>query len=305
MIAEYLSGKQIKLSPAAFRTLLVSHTMENYWTRPPDSTEHRLISGGWIVQQSTTTAYPKISGTFVDVTSWRTCWAGGGCHLNTKERQWILQPIAGTNRVSGRCADRASYSTPESQEEVGWSGSSASGTVQPDGGLVLSCVHFSWQPLRGRYYEDAQKGYLKFEHGTFRSLGSLGSVRKAGGLTTTVLKPEEGIFVGAATGQKVTVTWYSYAWSPQFEAQLQGSDNARYLVLGGYGVGDVTNLRLDTDTRASANFSWKVLLNSNGKVLYGVNPVPGQAGTGTALFAKKPDQTWFLESVSNVVGLPN
>lgn len=66
--------------------------------------------------------------------------------------------------------------------------------------------------------------------------------------------PQVRTFTGPATGKKVTATWYDYAVSPAFSALIK-SGPGPYVDVGNCEVGDVTTLRLDTDTQAIASFA--------------------------------------------------
>lgn len=184
------------------------------------------------------------------------------------KEHWILESVPGSNDLEGKF-------TTQRENWTGPAVSEAKGTIQADGKVVLRNMTFAWAALPAQYYEQGGKAYLKFHDKTF---------------------------VGPATGQKVAVTWYAYTLSPDFEKRVEGSGDGRYVVGGNFVVGAVTNLRLATDTEASANFAWQVSLNSTGKLFH---PENAPKGTGAVLFGKKPDQTWAIDSVSGLGGLAN
>lgn len=100
---------------------------------------------------------------------------------------------------------------------------------------------------------------------------------------------------GQATGEKNTVTLYDYAFSPEFMKLVIGS-NPMSVVIGSYETGEVTHLALSIETRAEATFAWQSTPNEIARVLLGEDAVSGK-GAGTAEFAKKPDGSWFVDSV--------
>jgi hypothetical protein len=93
------------------------------------------------------------------------------------------------------------------------------------------------------------------------------------------------LYSGIASGKRTEVKTYAYSFLPELRAE-QG-----YVSAGQFQVGEISELRLTLETRATANFAWRVLLDPLGKTLLGVlRPT----GVGTAEFAKKPDGTWVL-----------
>jgi hypothetical protein len=101
---------------------------------------------------------------------------------------------------------------------------------------------------------------------------------------------------GQATGENTTVTLYDYAFSPEFMTLITGS-NPPSVVVGSYQAGEVTKLALTIETRAQATFAWQSTPNEVARVLLGDGAVAGK-GAGRVEFAKKPDGSWFVDSVS-------
>ena len=99
-------------------------------------------------------------------------------------------------------------------------------------------------------------------------------------------------FTGKATGKKVDVIWYGCSWSPDFQKQLTRAGDMTYVIGGDVEVGNVTNLRLVTDTEATAKFSWGTSLNDVGKLFFPNQPPSGESNVASA---KKPDGTWFVD----------
>jgi hypothetical protein len=102
--------------------------------------------------------------------------------------------------------------------------------------------------------------------------------------------------------------WYTYSLTPEGYKQIEQTRNSMELRAGKFKIGEVTNLRLVTDTVAVANFAWEASLNDLGKTLFQyaqdelrsrnlpTNDVP--KGVGEAQFAKKPDGSWIISSAN-------
>ncbi|MGO8787282.1 MAG: hypothetical protein ACLQVL_07860 [Terriglobia bacterium] len=103
-------------------------------------------------------------------------------------------------------------------------------------------------------------------------------------------------FVGKPTGQRVEVKYFDYAFSPEIQKLIVGTGQQASIPVGSYEIGEVSGLRLLTDTEATAAFAWSVPLDDVGHAFFDDDAKP--AGTGEAGFGKKPDGTWFLDHVS-------
>jgi hypothetical protein len=144
------------------------------------------------------------------------------------------------------------------------------GTVETDGTVAISDPVVG---LRGTYREQGGKGYLAIRF---------------------PIDPENepDMFVGPATGRKVDVKWHTYSWSSEMLSQIVSEGNSNYVVAGKIEIGEVSDLRLLTETQASANVTWTGVLNRMGMGLHRGSP---PSGRWRVLFGKKPDGTWFVD----------
>ncbi len=98
----------------------------------------------------------------------------------------------------------------------------------------------------------------------------------------------------------IVQTLHGCTFSPEFMKfiVLESTPPApgRNIVIGSYEIGEVTRLVLNTETRAEATFTLKTLPNEVAHVLSdnSVTVVENSAG---AEFAKKPDGSWFVDSL--------
>lgn len=237
----------------------------NYKTTGPTGALKRMIDRKYIVQTSHVVSYPKISGTF----SYRVpaLWMG-----NILRHEFDIQSVAPTALIGPNLLtitrvdsleDKSGHVTRAEQSfrnlpgNVGAIGSSGTGQVTFDG-MVFT------------YVEEGGKAIL----------------RAASGVD----------YVGGPAMEKITVTLYNYALSPEFLKLIAGS-NPPSVVIGTYDIGEVTDLALSIETRAEATFAWQSTPNEVARVLLGEDAVPGK-GTSRVEFAKKPDGSWFVDSVS-------
>lgn len=279
MIADYLTANHYEFKIAIddlLPYLVIVKTSEDYATGkvgPYGPLLARLVRQAFVSQQTYKMTCPEVSGTFV-----REC-PEASCNLGWFKEQWILRSVPGTNSLQGEYIF---------QSAVGSVPHEVSGTIEADGTFNLSCAPFKNTGMTcgesgpGRYYEDGGKGYLKFPQ-----------------YYPSPQNPTP--FVGSATGRKVTATLYQYSLTPKFKELMKSAPNNNYVVGGNFEVGEVTNLRLDTDTKATANYALKVDLNSTGSLFY---PAGGIHGEGHVVFGKKPDQTWAIDSVTAATPVP-
>jgi hypothetical protein len=274
MIADYLAANNYEFKNELHKILPVltdSHTTEDY--SRGTSTSNRVwglfpklfLEQGFLSQRASTITYPKVSGDFANEAAGNGWW---------EKEHWILHPVPDSNALEGQF-------TRQDNHETGPEVEAAKGTIQPDGQVVLYNMRFGWDALPAQYYERGTKGYLQFKAGARGWLSNYGDV-----------------FVGPSTGQKVTVTYYSYALTPKFQALIKHGPSGEYLVTGNYEVEKVTNLRLITDTLASADFTVTVTLNSIGRLLASHVHFSSFQLTQQASFGKKPDQTWAIDAVT-------
>jgi hypothetical protein len=226
----------------------------------------RLIQQGLITQRATRISCPEVSGTFVNAYD-----KGYG---KTETDTWILEPVPGTNELQGKCI----WSTnPDPAYCCTWSGTAA-GTIEPDGKATISC--------------SLTQAVNKAQSAEYTEQGATANLR-----VTDIETTRARNFAGPATGRKVATTWYDYAATPAFRSLINSGPEGPYVDVGNFEVGKVTELQLDTDTQASANFAYTVSLNSTGRLLY---PSAGLSGSGHVVFGKKPDQSWAINSITNV-----
>lgn len=219
----------------------------------------RLIEANLVRQTVSVLTYPSITGT----------WASPpGFRIMTMQ----LHMDENSNVITGRCEFKwgEGLDHPMGKNGGGTRGN-VTGTVTPDGSVVFTDVCWSEGGTQDKYQysESGTTAYLRSVEDT--------SYLPAWKLT------------GTASG-KVGVKWYEYTFTPAVTITKSGQ---RVLVEGGrYLIGDVSNLRLVTETMASANFTWQAQLNLLGSILSGgTRP----SGNGNAQFAKKPDGSWVLQ----------
>ncbi len=269
MIAKYLNATHPQIGilfGPLLPYLIASHTAADYnagKAGPYGSLLKQLVGQGFLSQKVYTMTVPEISGTFVR----------GSVEANGVEDEWILRSVPGTNELQGFAIWDANDGTSRYQ---------GSGTIETDGTFNLSCASTTpWtcdDQGRGRYYEKGGRGYLQFPHYA-RALNG------------------DPPYVGPATGHKVTATLYTYTMTPKFTALLKYNAGAPYVDIGNFDVEKVTNLRLDTDTQASADFTYAVSLNSTGRVFF---PTGSLGAAGQVVFGKKPDGSWAIDSIAGV-----
>ena len=187
-----------------------------------------------------------------------------------------LQTDSDTNTVSGSCAYDwgAGLGNPNGNVSGGGVREQVGGTIAPDGSVVFYHTCFSEGGVQDRYqYSESGKSAI------------LQSV------TPNAWIP--WMLAGTASGN-VETKYYEYSFSP--DVQITRSNQGLRVLAGRYEIGEVTNLRLVTETEASANFAWHAQLNQLGGILLEGAGIP--TGTGAAEFAKKPDGSWVIVKLS-------
>jgi len=253
------TDKRKYMIPLSGLMRLMTRTREDYSSGngTADATVLKeLLARGLVVQHVDTVSYPKISGRFAGTFAY-----GNGEHYT---EGYDLETGQDSNTLSG---DQF-YIEPgrgiNQRDKI-------AGTVMPDGGIDLHTT-------TGDYY-------WQMKHATYTEEGSLATLKFRG---------QSASLNGKATGQKVAVKWYQYEFSPETMRQIEKTSAGSHLAGGEYEVGEVTDLRLVTETAAVARFSWHVSLNSFGQIISsGKEP----SGNGGVSFAKKPDGTWFVDEV--------
>jgi Prokaryotic membrane lipoprotein lipid attachment site len=216
----------------------------------------RLLDKGMVTAKVEVLTYPKISGKFVASPS-PVC-AGRVSVGDTIS----LENIPSSDAVKGEFVQTGCDGS-EQREPV-------EGTVTSDGALSLG-IGGSWLQTRASYEEHGGAADIRF------------SLLK-GYQSTDICR-------GKATGQKVEVKWYEYSFTPGFAGKITTADTGPAFAAGSIEVKEVSNLRLDTETRAECTFSWEVALNNEGVAFYGTDK---QTGKGQASFGKKPDGSWMV-----------
>jgi hypothetical protein len=233
----------------------------------------RLVEAKLVTKKVDVVTYPRISGTWV---SQRQSALSGG--TVPQSLNMVLQMVGDTNAISGYCVYRWGTSAPWAGGDTG----QVHGTVTPDGSVGFTNACYSEGGVQNRYQLDETETTV-----ILRSL--------KGGVQGKMESP--WILSGRASG-KLEVKWYEYSFAP--EVQIIRDNQGVRVTSGRYEVGEVSNLRLATETQAVANFSWQGQLNQLGSILLDGTLAPGAkpSGNGTAEFAKKPDGTWTLVKVS-------
>ena len=83
---------------------------------------------------------------------------------------------------------------------------------------------------------------------------------------------------------------YEYAFSPTVKT-FPVTDQFGMVYAGKFIIGDVTDLQLVGETRATAHFAWKAEKDNVGNIMLAARALNGIAN---AEFVKKPDGTWIL-----------
>lgn len=227
-----------------------------------DHTLSRLLKANLVKQSVSVLTYPRILGTWANLTE------NKPGHMYDATMTMQLHMDENSNVVTGSCEYK--QVTQLLRNDDGIRGK-VTGTVSPDGSVAFTevCWSLGGEQRQYQYSEDGTTAYLQ-------------STDNANGYYPYWK------LTGTASG-KTQVKWYEYTFTP--EVRTTPIDQHVNIEGGRYLVGDVSNLRLVTETMASANFAWQVQLNLLGNILFdGARP----SGTGTAVFAKKPDGTWVL-----------
>jgi hypothetical protein len=266
----------------ALSALMSRSTTDYKITRTTDGTAttlSRLIAAGFVQQTVHTDRYPVISGTW------------DGSESCPKSNEYMQRPVAERIQILAASdttvcqinRDRLQLQTLANSNNITGTGvamyggrplgdpNSISGTVGPDG-VVRFTVQGYWNGVANQgtytYAEAKGKAYLV-------SNGDGGP----GVIHPTML------YVGTPSNQSTELKSYEYSFVPSVRL------GAGTVVTGQYSVGAISNLRLELETQASANFEWRVSLDSLGRILVSEG---APSGIGTAQFVKKPDGTWVL-----------
>jgi hypothetical protein len=161
-----------------------------------------------------------------------------------------------------------------------------SGTVAQDGTLELTAMQgpYVWAQERGHYREDGDAAYVDLEAMPGKMLVRDG--HPAFRLT------------GRASKAKTHIVWYRYSIPASVTQDMVTAPNGEFLKCGDWKLSGISGLKLDSDTRASAEFTWEAAsMCKFGSVFAAAEGIPLN-GTGEVRFAKKPDGTWFVDNMS-------
>jgi len=285
LIKEALQNERYMVSTAAVLPLM-SQSTTDYTAFGGENADApifllmRLIGEGFVKKEVRVDSYPVISGawagenTCVDQVpgepnepAARIDWMLKNQNTRCEGRQtkMQLQMVPNSNRLTGTTLHRFAprvEGTITTDDKV-----KLNGEIYMGGGFVTDG---SWT-----YIERGQSAYLVSNRDYSRQEGSVNP---------------NYLDSGTASGKRIEVKMYKYAFIPAL------GESPRQVPAGRFEVGAVSNLLLSIETRAAANFTWRVLLDGLGQVMLEkpseVNTVPD--GIGTADFAKKPDATWVL-----------
>lgn len=233
-----------------------------------NGTVRSLIEAKFVAQNIEVVSYPRISGTFFGRKS-------GGSDTLTID----LQVVGGTNAITGSFTWGVRRGARQDTET-----GPVSGIVTPTGIVRLSTT------ANLRVFVDNDE-FQYVENGSTATLlptHPRGANWFDGGSWT---------LTGPVSPGRVEVKWYSYSFSPQLQIAPSVPSHSVKVIGGSYEVGEVSNLRLVTETQATANFAWQARLNKVPDILYGGQISSRPSGTGSAKFTKKPDGTWVLLDV--------
>jgi len=238
---------------------LLGRTLKDYKSSPAGNEQEaivkRLLDKAFVIQTTETVSYPKSSGTFISQNQYVGYWT-----IYDLEMRPNSNVLTGDSYRTGSLEGLAKPASPWWVE----------GSVEPDGSLRLNT---SGSHEEAAYVEEGPAAYIDFRGGS-----------------------SYGRYKGSATRKRVDVKVYTYSWSPDvLQKRLTRTGDAIYVIGGDFEVGNVSRLRLVTDTVASAEFAWKASLNDVGQIFFPIRPPDG---TGEALFGKKPDGTWFVDQLS-------
>jgi hypothetical protein len=222
----------------------------------------RLLKTGFITQSREDVKFLNVTGTYKAEV--RGCGDGG---LGIKNRVYsfslLMAPTSST--ISGEYTFDSWRNT--GQKAATFRGP-VTGNISPDGSVLLI-----YGPMSTR---------TNFK---FRSEGtSLALI----GPALFECDPTEITLSGTGPGGYVTEPKFSYGYSDKMKPLLDETGN---LNAGRRVVDDVQNLLLETETIATAQYSWHVELNDAGVALAGSQRI---SKTSQVVFRKRPDGTWVL-----------
>jgi hypothetical protein len=258
LIKDRLSKERYQIRADHINKFLI-RSLVDYKAANPETAEEAtiktLLDKGFVSQTVETLSYPQISGTFVSQGQYGGVWT-----------VYDLEMRPNSNIFTGDSYRANSHDSPTKPADTWW----VQGSVEPNGSIKLNT---SGTLENAGYVEEGGDGYIDFKGSS-----------------------SWGRYKGPATRKKININSYTYAWSPDFLQKLTSREgNILYVNGGTFEVGEVSELRLLTETVATAKFAWKASLNDTGRI-FSPKEIPG--GTGEVSFGKKPDGTWFVDQIS-------
>ena len=190
---------------------------------------HDLITQKFILVGTETRTYPRVSGRFSAAT-------------RDGEAGYELQMAPDSNALNGTYF-------------YGRQSNPLNGTSRPDGRIDLQSA--SQIPRYGRSDTAWAKNTANYEEQG--QMASLHITHQEWGVPTL---PDN--LAGKASGEKITVNWYTYTPSADLLSKLTTVDGQNYLAIGKARVVNVSGLRLNTETEAQADITWKMQLSELG-----------------------------------------
>jgi hypothetical protein len=266
--------KEKYMLPLAGILPLMKQTQKDYTSGSVTGQEavlKTLLERKLVVQHSQILAYPKISGLFSERKLHTPKVFNPAGRDDFLIENYKLEMVPNSNIVSGEFEVIAD--PPPTNRSSVLLHMKVKGTVNIDGSVDMRPEDdpVGWRTGRFMYHEEGNIAYLR--HG----------------------RPGNENLVGKATGQKLELKFYEYAFSPEMEKQILRTSQGSYVPVGNFEVGEISGLRLLIETEAAGQFTWRVSLNDIGRVLVGAGQPHGK---GEVVFGKKPDGSWFVDRVA-------
>jgi hypothetical protein len=222
----------------------------------------RLLRAGFITQSREDVKYGNVTGTYrAEIPG---C-GSGGIGIRNRIYTFTLFMEPGRSTISGRYTFDAWRNS--GQKAATFSGP-VKGSITPEGNVTLiygpMLTHVDY-----KFKSDAQNIVLT-------------------GPSGFECEQTEIMLAGTGPGGYITEPKFSYAYGEKIKPLLDDSEN---LKAGTMKIDEVHKLLLETETVATAKYTWHVELNEVGFALTGMQRISEQ---GTAVFRKQPDGSWVL-----------
>lgn len=249
---------------------LMQRTLKDYSattaTAGPEYILKKLIERKLVSEKPIIISYPAISGAFKTTTPY-------GFAGKFSEATFDLHTEPNSNIVRGIYTNK----NPDSNELYEFEGE-----VQPDGMMQVRNVG---------------KWYASFPILQYQETGATGRiVRKDNGLQ----------YIGPASGKTTQKKFYEYSFTDDMQKLISdrqrgplrqkgmfGELSGKFVPVGDFVLGEVSDLQLVMDNHAAANIAWEVSPNDLGQLFLGTESPKGKTEVH---FVKKPDGTWVLAS---------